>query len=111
MTDTSVMTHIPQMQDAELKETIDALKMEAVRRRIEDRRARAREVMEYARERGFSSTAEIRRALDATVPDPESRDVYVNPKDPTMTWAGRGRKPSWLKALEADGVDISTLRQ
>jgi DNA-binding protein H-NS len=38
-------------------------------------------------------------------------DVYVNPKNSSETWIGRGRRPKWLNALIESGVDIETLKK
>ncbi len=34
---------------------------------------------------------------------------YRNPKNPSETWTGRGRKPRWLNDAIAAGTDISEL--
>ena len=34
---------------------------------------------------------------------------YRNPEDPTQTWSGRGRRPEWIKALDAAGNMDSAL--
>ena len=34
---------------------------------------------------------------------------YRNPKNPSETWTGRGRKPRWLNEAIAAGADISDL--
>ncbi|RTZ64006.1 MAG: transcriptional regulator [Aquificaceae bacterium] len=34
---------------------------------------------------------------------------YANPKDPTQTWTGRGRKPKWVEAELSSGTDIDDL--
>lgn len=31
---------------------------------------------------------------------------YRNPNDPSQTWAGRGRKPSWLEAELKQGANL-----
>lgn len=36
----------------------------------------------------------------------KSRVLYRNPADPSLTWAGRGRKPKWL----ADAANIEKFR-
>lgn len=28
---------------------------------------------------------------------------FRNPADPTQTWSGRGRRPAWINALDAEG--------
>lgn len=35
---------------------------------------------------------------------------YRNPADPTQTWSGRGRKPSWINEAEAAGRDLEDFR-
>ncbi|MFQ6547381.1 H-NS family nucleoid-associated regulatory protein [Aestuariibius sp. 2305UL40-4] len=31
---------------------------------------------------------------------------YRNPKDPTQTWSGRGRRPKWIVDAEAKGQSL-----
>jgi DNA-binding protein H-NS len=38
-----------------------------------------------------------------------SAAIYVNPDDETQTWAGRGRKPAWLKAWLECGISLEEL--
>jgi len=49
-----------------------------------------------------------------TNPKPKSRapaaPKYRNPKDPSLTWSGRGRPPQWVKEAKDKGVDIETMR-
>lgn len=33
---------------------------------------------------------------------------YRNPDDAKQTWTGKGRRPEWIKAAQAKGVDIET---
>lgn len=35
--------------------------------------------------------------------------IYVNPDDETQTWAGKGRKPAWLKAWLECGISLEEL--
>jgi DNA-binding protein H-NS len=35
---------------------------------------------------------------------------YRNPKDPTQTWAGRGRKPAWLEAALKKGAKLDSFK-
>lgn len=35
---------------------------------------------------------------------------YQHSDDPSKTWSGRGRKPSWVKEWEAADKDLETLR-
>jgi len=40
-----------------------------------------------------------------------SASIYVNPDDETQTWAGRGRKPAWLKNWLDCGISLEELRR
>lgn len=35
---------------------------------------------------------------------------YRHPKDATLTWSGRGRRPHWLNEALGNGADIEDLR-
>lgn len=63
--------------------------------------------------------AEIKKILEAmekfgiTVDDlanPKStrqvKAVYRHPDDPKLEWAGRGKKPDWVQALEKEGRQL-----
>ncbi len=39
-------------------------------------------------------------------PYPKVLPKYRNPKDPSQTWAGRGRQPRWVRALLRSGKKI-----
>ena len=39
-------------------------------------------------------------------PYPKVRPKYRNPKNPSETWAGRGKQPRWLKAQIRSGKNL-----
>ena len=39
----------------------------------------------------------------------KAKAKYRNPEDPEQTWTGRGRKPGWIHASLAKGLDITDL--
>jgi DNA-binding protein H-NS len=39
-------------------------------------------------------------------PYPKVRPKYKNPKNPSETWAGRGKQPRWLKAQIRSGKNL-----
>jgi DNA-binding protein H-NS len=43
-------------------------------------------------------------------PYPKVPQKYCNPKYPTQTWSGRGKKPRWVKTLMAKGASLEDLR-
>ena len=43
-------------------------------------------------------------------PYPKVFPKYQNPKNPTETWSGRGRKPRWLSPLLRSGKKLDDFR-
>jgi len=43
-------------------------------------------------------------------PYPKVRPKYQNPKNPAETWAGRGKRPRWLRAQLRSGKKLDDLR-
>ena len=77
--------------EAKVKAAIDA-------KRVSERHEMKAKLEEMARASGFS-TAELfggRRGKGGKV-----APKYRNPKDPSQTWTGRGRRPLWI--VEAGG--------
>lgn len=46
-------------------------------------------------------------ATKAKSSKPKNPAKYRNPDNPDQTWSGRGRKPQWIVAHEAAGLDIA----
>ena len=90
-----------QLQKMSLKEltTLQTRISQAIaEKRIEERSEVRAKMEEIARASGFSS-AELfggRRGKGGKV-----ALKYRNPKDPSQTWTGRGRRPNWM--VEAGG--------
>lgn len=38
------------------------------------------------------------------------KPAFIHPEKPDLTWAGRGKKPAWVKELEGQGVALESLR-
>jgi DNA-binding protein H-NS len=54
---------------------------------------------------------EKRRSPRATTGRTSKRPPkYINPKDPSQTWAGTGRQPLWFKDALANGKSADELR-
>lgn len=47
--------------------------------------------------------------VNELVQSEETTVKYVNPNDPTQSWSGRGKKPSWLIELLEKGVNLEDL--
>lgn len=43
-------------------------------------------------------------------PYPKVLPKYQNPKNPAETWAGRGKRPHWLRALLRSGKKLDDFR-
>ncbi len=50
--------------------------------------------------------AKARRPRDERRPYPKVPPKYQNPKNPSETWAGRGKQPRWLRALLRSGKKL-----
>lgn len=103
------------MDDAQL-ENMDLAQLKDLQRRIskaietfEDRRKmEAVEKLErQARELGFS-LADLASAAGPKKRRPATAK-YANPANPSETWSGRGRKPRWVLAAEAEGRPMDDL--
>ncbi len=73
--------------EAKLKKAI-ALARERERAKVK------REITALAEKRGFT----VRELLDGRSERKLVAPKYANPDDPSQTWTGRGRRPSWLVA-------------
>jgi DNA-binding protein H-NS len=85
-----------------LREKIDSLlttKVEAEKRELEQR------LDTLKRKFGHSTNGDRRRR-----PYPKVLPKFQNPKQPSQTWAGRGRQPRWVGELLKAGRSIDDLR-
>ncbi|EAR52411.1 DNA-binding protein, H-NS family protein [Oceanicola granulosus HTCC2516] len=97
------------------RKDLEALKRD-IDRQLEklakDERKLALEAAEKAaREHGYSlseltAAGGAKKGKSGSVNPPK----YRNPDNPDQTWTGKGRRPDWIKAAEAKGVDISTMQ-
>jgi DNA-binding protein H-NS len=78
---------------AKIQEAIDE-------KRVSERHEMRAKMEELARASGFS-VAELfgRKGKNGS----KGVAKYRNPKDPSQTWTGRGRKPNWMVAAGGDG--------
>lgn len=95
----------------QLKKDIDR---ELASRRNDDARKARRELREVAEKYGFDLNDLVSGA--ATRSDSGGRRGasgsvrFRHPSDPSRTWTGRGRKPTWIKEWEAAGRSLEKLR-
>jgi DNA-binding protein H-NS len=64
-----------------------------------------RRIEEIALQTGLTLGELVAKPRQVRAPTP----LYVNPDDETQTWAGRGRKPAWLKAWLECGISLEEL--
>jgi DNA-binding protein H-NS len=81
----------------------------------ENREKTKRDVLALIRERGFGSIDELFGHLAAGGQGRSGRRAsasvkYRNTADPSQTWAGRGKHPTWLRDAIAAGADIESFR-
>ena len=76
--------------DAKIKAAIDE-------KRVSERHEMKAKLEEMARASGFSAAELFGRKGKGSKVAPK----YRNPKDPSQTWTGRGRRPLWI--VEAGG--------
>lgn len=69
-----------------------------------NRRDTARKAVEAAaKKHGFTLND-----LVGTLKKSPAKPKYRNPDDPSQTWSGRGRQPTWFKNAVSAGADAST---
>ena len=65
------------------------------------------QVTALAQELGFSLEELVDRK--ARKPKAAVATKYRHPKDPSLTWSGRGRQPAWFKTALANGSSLEEL--
>ncbi|MEO1452935.1 MAG: H-NS histone family protein [Pseudomonadota bacterium] len=68
-----------------------------------NRRDKARQEVEAAAKKHGFTLNELVGSLKKSPTKPK----YRNPDDPSQTWSGRGRQPTWFKNAVTSGEDIS----
>jgi len=104
------MIDIAKLTLSELIELERVIPREIRRRKAEERQNVRKEVEAFVKSRGYSleellpvSPTATRRSSGTVAPK------YRDPKDPSRTWTGRGRKPKWVEELLAQGKSLSQL--
>ena len=108
------MMNISEISIDDLKELLLAIPKELERREVARRAHVLEEVNRVAAENGFSIDDLLGKPREnAKKRGPASRQA-VEPKyakigDPSMVWAGRGRKPTWVTEYLSSGGDLKDL--
>lgn len=80
------------------------------RRRLDQRSAR-QEVRQIAEKYGLNVSDLVGGSGRRPSVVARSGTIYQHPDDPSLSWAGRGRKPKWVKEWEDAGHSLDQLRQ
>lgn len=99
----------------DLRKLAKDIPAEIRRREVAERKAVVAEMRALAQARGFDfqelmagdGAAPVRRAKKAA--GRKAAVKYRHPKDASLTWAGRGRKPAWVVEWEASGKTLEAL--
>jgi DNA-binding protein H-NS len=100
------ITGIEKASYKELAEARDAIEAALAKRKDEERSEVKRKIAALAGESGFEITELFggkrggRKAASGA--------KYRNPKDPSQTWTGRGRKPNWLVEAVSQGAKLES---
>ncbi len=76
-----------------------------VNARREARKAAEKAVAEF----GYSLSEISGDGPSAKRKKPAAPAKYRNPENPEQTWTGRGRRPGWMNAAVAAGIDPATM--
>lgn len=107
--------NLSEMSLAELNAHLEAVQKAIQARKAADKAIAKKELAEKAKELGFSidelfgvtrRPRAVEEQADASSGDGRSTVApkYAHPRDPSLTWTGRGRAPKWVAALQEEGV-------
>lgn len=103
--------NLAEMSLSQLQDHLDEVQKAIQARKSADKAVAKRELAEKAKMMGFSIEelfGAAKRGRPASEDTVDGRATvapkYAHPKDPSLTWTGRGRAPKWVVALEQSGV-------
>ena len=102
----SVIKSLGSLSLPDLKKVMEACEAQIVETQKKEKAETLRMMRELAESKGVDFE-EIVQELGGAKKD-KSRNgnlppKFRHPEDPSKTWSGRGRKPQWLRDLEAQG--------
>ena len=99
------LTRLTYAELSDLKEQVEAAL-------VESKASEAREVKAkleaLAQKSGFSLTELVDGRHKKRGRKAAATAKYRNPKDPSQTWSGRGRKPNWLVGAVKKGAKLES---
>lgn len=107
----NIMEQLNQLSYDELKGLRKEIDQTMIQRKQQARQAALKAVHASARDHGFTMMDLLgakrkmpRRSWAGRPP------AYADPRDPSKTWNGLGRRPFWLKELIEQGTSLDDLR-
>lgn len=100
---------ISQLPVAELRALLTAIPAEIRKREVQEKKAILNEVRELAKARGYALEELLGTGAAVGEGAVAKRTVapkYRHPQDSSLTWTGRGRKPTWLAQLIEAGSSL-----
>ena len=101
------ITGIEKASYKELVEARDAIQAALAKRKDEERAEVKRKIAELATGSGFEIN-ELFGGRRGGKRMTAGAAKYRNPKDPSQTWTGRGRKPNWLVEAVSQGAKLES---
>ncbi len=106
--------NVKSMTRKELEKLKAQIEKQLERLATQDRKTALEAAEKAAKAHGFSLTEltgasvakPVRKAIAAKAKGKVNPPKYRNPENPDQTWTGKGRRPEWIKAAQAAGVDI-----
>jgi DNA-binding protein H-NS len=101
-------TQLAKMSYQELLETRNKIDSALVKRRAEERRDVKAKIAALAESSGFD-IGELMggKAKGSKLAGKKVAAKFAHPKDPSLTWTGRGRQPLWLGAELKKGKKLA----
>ena len=114
-----VKINLAEMPLGQLQTHLDEVQKAIQARKSADKAVAKRELADKAKELGYSIEelfGAAKRGRPAAEPVEAAADgravvapKYAHPRDPALTWTGRGRSPKWVAELEAEGLSREDL--
>lgn len=102
------MKSIEEQTYSDLVKSKREIEQELERRRVEGLARLILTIKSQVKDSGFT-IQEVAREL-VKVKHSQSEALYIHPKNPLLTWTGKGRKPRWIQEALAKGSKLEDFR-
>lgn len=104
------MSDIAKKSFQELLSLRDAVEAEIKARQSEEKAKAKKQIVELARAFNLSVEDVLSKTKGSQGVRKPVEAKYRHPQDSSLTWTGRGRKPSWVQALLDQGKSLESLQ-